>query len=240
MTRLLVSFCLLGAAIYAADILVPPPRATVASIEPAPTRARQLRSWGTTLSNLPLGHKPQLASNPKPAPLPPQQSAAVEDQLATATDGAEQGSVEWTKVATAAKVHSKASVSSPTVKYYPSGTELQVVGRDGGWVGVSDPVTKERGWVFEKYLAAIGGPSPTKTQTAMRSAAESDPSQLVASKPPLTNLKKRTPARPLLVSQAMPVSDAVGTTPDAQGARASRRADGPRRRFFMFAPFARF
>ena len=101
-------------------------------------------------------------------------------------------------------------------------------------------MTKERGWVFEKYLAAIGGPSPTKTQTAMRSAAESDPSQLVASKPPLTNLKKRTPARPLLVSQAMPVSDAVGTTRDAQGARASRRADGPRRRFFMFAPFARF
>jgi hypothetical protein len=164
----------------------------------------------------------------------------VEHQLATVTDSAEQRSVEWTKVATAAKVHSKASVSSPTVKYYPSGTELQVVGRDGGWVGVSDPVTKERGWVFEKYLAAIGGPSPTKTQTAMRSAAESDSSQLVASKPPLTNLKKRTPARPLLVSQAMPVSDAVGTTPDAQAARASRRVDGPRRRFFMFAPFARF
>ena len=198
MTRLLVSFCLLGAAIYAADALVPPPIPTVASIEPAPTRARQLRSWGTTLSNLPLGHKPQLASNPKPAPLPPQQSAAVEDQLATVTDGAEQGSVEWTKVATAAKVHSKASVSSPTVKYYPSGTELQVVGRDGGWVGVSDPVTKERGWVFEKYLAAIGGPSPTKTQTAMRSAAESDPSQLVASKPPLTNLKKRNSGAPAL------------------------------------------
>ena len=105
MTRLVVSFCLLGAAIYAADALVPPPIPTVASIEPAPTQARQLRSWGTTLSNLPLGHKRQLASNAKPDPLPPQQRAAVEDQLATVTDSAEQRSAEWTKVATAAKVH---------------------------------------------------------------------------------------------------------------------------------------
>ncbi len=60
----------------------------------------------------------------------------------------------------AAKVHSGASVSSPAVRYYRPGTELQVERREGGWVGVSDPVTQERGWVFEKYLSSIDGPSP--------------------------------------------------------------------------------
>ena len=242
MKRLLVSLCLLGAAIYAADTLFPPPNPTSVQVRPAHSEPRQLRSWGTTLSDLPLGQKPraQLASYQNPAPLPPQKTDAADFRpaaSASASDDPEFKSVEWTKVAIAAKVHSKASVSSATVRVYRPGTELQVVSRDGGWVGVSDPVTQERGWVFEKYLASSDGPTPM--QTATRSTSESDLSEPTLTKPALPSLKKRAPARPLLVSQATPVSDAVAAS-DAQGGRWARSGDRRRGGFFTFAPFAGF
>ena len=153
----------------------------------------------------------------------------------------EQGSVEWAKVALAARVHSEASISSATVKYYPAGTELQVVRREGGWVGVSDPVTQERGWVFEKYLASIDGPSPT--QAAIDSTNESDLSEPALAKPALPNAKKRTPPTPapVRVSAATPVSDdAEVTESDPQSGRWARGGDRRRGGLFMFAPFARF
>jgi len=240
MKRLLVSLCLLGAAIYAADTLFPPPNPTSVQVRPAHSEPRQLRSWGTTLSDLPLGQKPRLASYQNPASLPPQKTDAADFRpaaSASASDDPEFKSVEWTKVAIAAKVHSKASVSSATVRVYRPGTELQVVSRDGGWVGVSDPVTQERGWVFEKYLASSDGPTPM--QTATRSTSESDLSEPTLTKPALPSLKKRAPARPLLVSQATPVSDAVAAS-DAQGGRWARSGDRRRGGFFMFAPFAGF
>ncbi len=237
MKRLLVSLCFLGAAIYAAGTLFPPPNPTSLQVRPAHSEPRQLRSWGTTLSDLPLGQKPraQLASYQNPAPLPPQKADAADFRpaaTAAASDELEFKSVEWTKVAIAAKIHSKASVSSATVRYYRPGTELQVVSRDGGWVSVSDPVTQERGWVLKKYLASSEGPA--LMQTATRSTKESDLSELA--KPTLPSLKKRAPARPLLVSQATPVSDAAV----AQGGRWARGGDRRRGGFFMFAPFAGF
>ena len=63
--------------------------------------------------------------------------------------------VELAKVILAAQTHSQASVSSPTVRFYRPGTELQVVRREGIWFEVSDPVTQERGWVLAQYLSSI-------------------------------------------------------------------------------------
>ena len=199
MKRLLVSLCLLGAAIYAAGALFPPPNPTSVQVRPAHSEPRQLRSWGTTLSDLPLGQKPraQLASYQNPAPLPPQKTDAADFRpaaSASASDDVEFKSVEWTKVAIAAKVHSKASVSSATVRVYRAGAELQVVSRDGGWVGVSDPVTQERGWVFEKYLVSSDGPTPM--QTATRSTNESDLSEPTLAKPAVAQPEKAGPAAP--------------------------------------------
>jgi len=51
-------------------------------------------------------------------------------------------------VVLAATLRSEGSVSSPTVRIYPPGTELQVIGRVDGWYQVSDPLTQERGWIF--------------------------------------------------------------------------------------------
>jgi hypothetical protein len=61
-------------------------------------------------------------------------------------------------------MHDQASVSSPTVRFYFPGMDLQVVRREGGWLQVSDPVTEERDWVLEKYLASVDGPVPLKLQ----------------------------------------------------------------------------
>ncbi len=243
MRRLLVSICLLSAAIYAACTLFPPPNPTSVQVRPARSEQRQLRSWGTTLSDLPLGQKPraQLASYQDPAPLPPQKTDAADFRpaaSASASGELEFKSVEWTKVAIAAKLHSKASVSSDTIRYYRPGTELQVVSRDGGWVGVSDPVTQERGWVFEKYLASIDGPAPMQTATCSTNAT--DLSEPTLAKPTLPSLKKRAQARPLLISQATPLSDAAVAASDAQGGRWARGGDRRRGGFFMFAPFAGF
>ncbi len=252
MKRVLLLLGLAGAAVYAVDARVTPQYAVAVETHPAPPpEGRRLRSWGTYLSDLPLVQKPQthLAAYQKPAPLPPQQNADTGDQQnadtgdqpqtsASESDDLEQELVEWAKVTLAVKVHSAASVSSATIRYYRPGTELQVVKRDGGWVGVSDPVTQERGWVFEKYLASIDAPTPA--QAAVASTEESELSEPALAKPAVASSKKRI--RPavaaLRVSQATPVSDdAAAAESDAQSRHWGRGGDG---RGGLFGFFGRF
>jgi hypothetical protein len=166
------------------------------------------------------------------------QPATSPDNLAAASelDRSNQDHVEWTKVMLAARVHSEASVSSPTVAYYRPGTELQVVKRENGWLQLLDLVTQERGWVFEKYLSSIDGPSPT--QAAMESTTENGISEPLPAKPALPRSKHR--ARP--AAPALQVSeDVVVTESDPRSGRWARRGD--RRRgigLFMLGPSARF
>ena len=106
-------------------------------------------------------------------------------------------SVEWAKVMLAAKLHDQASVSSPTVRSYSPGTNLQVVRREGSWVLVSDPITQEQGWVLDEYLASIGGAA---TQTALESTTE-PPSTKAAQSPkrskPAVRVSKPRSAKPI-------------------------------------------
>lgn len=231
----------------------------VGQAQPNHPVVRRLRSWAPYLSGLPLSQKKAqapLATYQKPALLPPQQHAAYgprpnkenpgqnpqrtpgsDDQTAASAsgiDGAEHEPVEWTKVTLAARVHSEASVSSLTVGYYRAGTELQVVRREDGWVGVSDPVTQERGWVFEKYLSSIDGPSPS--QAAMESNNESEFSEPTPAKPALPSSKKRSPP----TTPALRVSEDVVVTGSDRSGRWARRGDRRRVGLFMFGPFARF
>ena len=209
-----------------------------------------------------LKRQASLATSQQPAALPPQQNAAYQarpfkenpgqnlvrtpsaDGEPAAEDkaslpgigGTEQEPVEWAKVMLAARVHSEASVSSPTVAYYRPGTELQVVKRENGWLQLLDLVTQERGWVFEKYLSSIDGPSPT--QAAMESTTENGISEPLPAKPALPRSKHR--ARP--AAPALQVSeDVVVTESDPRSGRWARRGD--RRRgigLFMLGPSARF
>ncbi len=199
MMRWFLFLCLAGFVVYA---LIPPrgepdwnapseidsaPESTIAQIEAKPPIDRKLRSsWGPTLQA--LGRGPQPAPSKQfGASLPPRQEAAygpgrTEDQEVKAPAAIEAAAepVAWTKIVFAARSHRDASVSSPVIKLYPAGAELRVVGRKSGWLQVLDPVTFERGWVFENYLVSIDGPTPTRS--AIQSAPEPRPVKAAAAK----------------------------------------------------------
>ena len=90
----------------------------------------------------------------------------------------------------AAQTHSQASVSSPTVRFYRPGTELQIVRREGIWLEVSDPVTQESGWVLAQYLSSIDSPIPA--QVATQSTTES----LTVAPPSSKSNKRHRAAKP--------------------------------------------
>jgi hypothetical protein len=88
----------------------------------------------------------------------------------------------WVVVIRWATVHSDPSVSAPTVRFYSVGTELQLIDHQHGWFQVLDPVTSQRGWIYEKYyLQAIRGPGQ------MIAAVQE------SSNPKLANARKPTP-----------------------------------------------
>ena len=207
--------------------------------------AQHLSSWGTYLASRSSSQNPQ-----QPAPLPPQQNAPDEPrsndpgqnserkpgawyQLASEAKTPNSGSesvvsVEWAKVVLAARLHDQASVSSPTVRFYTPGTDLQVVRREGGWLQVSDPVTQERGWVLEKYLVATDGPSSTQA-ASVESTAE-PPSTKAAS--PKSKKWGRSSKRS--ISGVRASNRAARWEP--RSARWARRADRRPFRVFMLGP----
>ena len=199
MMRLLICVCLAGAAAYALIPTNEEPEwgtgAKVATAKPKPISQgeRKLRSsWGSTLQSLGRDSASLAAvSRHSDTSSPPQQQAAYWPGRAGANQASEQPPdagvapaaqaparstpaaaehVTWARLILGAKAHRAASVSSPITRFYPTGTELQIVGRESGWLELQDPVTQERGFVFEKYLAAIDGPSPTQPVTQASAA----------------------------------------------------------------------
>ena len=192
--------------------------------------AKQVSSWGTYLSQ-----KPEAPLAQQTTALPSQQSAnqdlerlpgadrqlaASEDKAATAQSDTYQEPVELAKVMLAAQTHSQASVSSPTVRFYRPGTELQIVRREGIWLEVSDPVTQERGWVLAQYLSSIDRPIPA--QVATKSSTEP---LTVAPTSPKSNKRHRAAKHA--------VHGVVFANADPWNARWARRADR-RRGFGLF------
>jgi hypothetical protein len=193
MRGLLLLLSLVGAAIYGLLVVthnaMPNGKADdtfAGQTQPNHPVDRDLRSWGSNLPALVISQQPSRRHPPAYGPRPhnenpgqysertsgaDDQPAVAEDKLtASRLDGAKQEHTEWAKVVLAARVHSEASVSSPTIRFYRPGTELQVVRREKGWLQVSDPATQERGWIFENYLSSFDGRRPT--QAAMDSPTE--------------------------------------------------------------------
>ena len=191
MTRFLLFLSILGAAIYGLliythDVLTEETAEKTYTEQAQPNQpVEHLSSGGSYLPDRSISQNSQLATSQPSTPLPPQQSGepsqsserntdqvAISENKATSPDSGdkEPKPVELAKVVLAAQTHSQASVSSPTVRFYSPGTELQVVRREGIWFEVSDPVTQERGWVLSQYLSSIE--SPTSTLVATESATE--------------------------------------------------------------------
>ena len=251
MTRFLMFLSLIGAAIYALLIythgVLTDEKAEKTYAEQAqPNHSVQhLSSWGSYLPDRSINQNSQLATSQPPTPLPPQQSDEASqiserspDQVASSENKAtfsESGDtepkpvvapkpVELAKVILAAQTHSQASVSSPTIRFYRPGSELQVVRREGIWLEVSDPVTQERGWVLAQYLSSVD----TSIQVATESTT--GPPTVIS---PKSNKRHR--------SAKHAVHGMVVANADQWNARWNRRAD--RRRgfgLFMFRPLPRF
>jgi len=66
---------------------------------------------------------------------------------------------EWAEVSIVAKVHTEPSVSAPIVRYYHVGTKLRVLERQADWTKIVDPVTSKQGWIYGKYLILKAGSS---------------------------------------------------------------------------------
>ena len=253
MMRLLIFVCLAGAGAY---FLIPtneePEWGTGAKLatvqpKPIPQGERKLRSWGSTLQSLGGDREGRTAVSRQPgASSPPRQQAAYwpgePNQASERTPagvapapqgpapapGAEAVHLTWAKVILGAKAHSAASVSSPITRFFPTGTELQIVGRESGWLELQDPVTQERGFVFEKYLAAIDGPSPTQP-VAQAKAAPRPPK--VASKTAST--KARSPRQ-----ATKPVQQAANelevTRPDGRRDGSAKKEERRERKMFRW------
>ena len=165
---------------------------------------------------LPTQPSPGQSSEPKSVVDP--QFVASEDKAPTIESDSAGQEPERAKVVLAAALHSQGSVSSPTSRIYPPGKELLVVGRADGWFQVSDPVTQERGWIFEKYLSSVD--SPSLTQASM----DSTTTEPLQTKPALQKSKKHIRS----------AKSAVRVV--AQSVERGVRPRG----LFMFRPFRRF
>src|SRR5262249_39763952 len=226
---------LVGAAIYGAillsyDLLPHDPAANVFTRQSlGNSDDRQLRSWGTDLPALASSNSREasLALRTATTPVSPSPVGASTD---SPSGGTAYQSVEWVRVAFAAKVHSDASVSSPTLRFYRPGTALQVVDRRNGWVQVTDLISGERGWVFEQYLVPADG--PTTTQTAMATAATKVAAEARAN--PVPSIKKR-------VRASRPAARTPHDFASSQFDRRWERHADRRRAFglFFFGRFAR-
>jgi hypothetical protein len=211
MPRFLLFLSLIGAAIctpliFSHDVLTDGKAENTYSGQTQPNQpVPHLSSWDAYLPTSSSNKNPPLAAAQLSTQLPHQQSDHTSqnsergaDQLAASEDkgttseshGAEPKPIELAKVVLAAQTHSQASVSSPTIRFYRPGTELQVVRREGIWFEVSDPVTQERGWVLEQYLSSIE--SPTPTQVATQSTTEAP----TVAPPSLKSNKRHRSAKP--------------------------------------------
>ncbi len=180
MNRAVLSLCLFGAALATANVLImqrptcPSAGAKVvaaynetspgtAAARGTPTQAAKARAKKPAQAP----KEPTKTANAKPAApndldrtgsvdqktqKPSEKSGLVsQSELADQQDKVDDDE-HWAEVALAARVHSAASVSSPTVRYYRVGTRLKVIDRQSGWIKVIDPTTSKQGWIYEKYL----------------------------------------------------------------------------------------
>lgn len=65
---------------------------------------------------------------------------------------------EWVEVASAVNVRKGPSSNEETFKVAQKGTTLRVLGREGNWVRVTDPGTKQEGWIYTRFLKETDSP----------------------------------------------------------------------------------
>ena len=62
----------------------------------------------------------------------------------------------WVMVLAAARVHTGPSVDTPITDYFAVGTALRATQYRNEWFEIIEPSTSKSGWIYQKYLGAIG------------------------------------------------------------------------------------
>ena len=192
---------------------------------------QRLSSWGSDLAPTSNSQAPATQSTNRQNPADEGQRFDTQQnsernrsfggELKVQDSTIESGTAEWVKIVLPARVHHQASASSLTVRHYAPGVELQVVRREGVWLKVSHPASRERGWVLDKYLSSIAGPSSTRV------ASES-----ITETPPI-KAHPRSKKRSQSSKNAKP-KELAGW--DRRNPQWSRRADRRQFRMFLLGP----
>jgi hypothetical protein len=157
----------------------PAPAPKDQAINPAPTKTENAKP--AAAKDLDQTGSVDQTTQKQSEKLAPVSQTELGDQQVKLGDGE-----QWAEVVLAARVHSAASVSSPTVRHYRVGTRLKVIDRKSGWIKVIDPTTSDEGWIFEKYLMLKDGPDrkqvegPGSQRTAQSGSLAPDDPNLVA------------------------------------------------------------
>jgi hypothetical protein len=163
--RLLLSLCVGGALLYTANTFIfvhsdlTPRIATAVAPElfsapkPQNPEAQSVvaRSRADAQSVRPSSKTSQIAKTSAPLP-------GTQDKGESSSPPISESEPIWVEVSLAARAHAGPSVSAPTLRFYPLGTELHLIGHEQGWFQIADPTTSEQGWIYEKYLQAIRAP----------------------------------------------------------------------------------
>jgi TPR repeat protein len=83
-------------------------------------------------------------------------TAAPQAQPGVVLPSAQQGAnsqPDWVELSGSANLRESPSANSPALKVVHRGTRVLAVGREGSWVHITDPATKDDGWVYSRYLA---------------------------------------------------------------------------------------
>jgi hypothetical protein len=180
MNKLLLSLCLLGAALAMGNSFLSQksacPAAWFSKAVSAPQANAPQPQAATGKAKRRQAQKPAGAQSPAPqhdvqltgslggarqrtngAALASAQIAKSEAKPSHIADG----SAEWAEVSVATNMHRAPSFSAPIVQHYGVGTQLRVISRKSGWINIVHPVTSKRGWIQEKYLTTKLGPAQT-------------------------------------------------------------------------------
>src|SRR6516164_2141427 len=85
----------------------------------------------------------------------------------------------WVTVLLPARVHTGPSVDTPISQFYPVGTPLHATRYQDDWFEIGEPGSSPSGWIYRKYLGAIGNSEPGKV--ASQEAHEGKPAARPAS-----------------------------------------------------------
>jgi hypothetical protein len=134
-----------------------PPSATVPASPPSPQK--QKADEVTLQASQPTASVPDSDNG---------QSAAEPE-----TSVPDESDAHWVKVALGARLHAGPSVSTPTISFYPVGTQLRVTAWQEGWVHIVDPTTSQQGLIYDKYVTPIDSPTNAE-ETPMQQLSPSE------------------------------------------------------------------